>query len=269
MIVLTYLLSLAFITLKQRDLMYFPGGESPETIRLDQGDGGAQILRVTPKDGLSIRGWYWPAPDDQAPIIVYFHGNAQATAYWLDKMQSYTKAGFGFALAEYRGYSGNAGSPSEQGLYNDAKGYIEHLINDLSISQDRIVLLGESLGGGVAVKMATEYPSIRALVLESTYTSAVDVARQTYWFFPVELVMADQFRSIDQLDNVKAPVLIVHGDEDALIPYGHAKKLFNAIRQNDKRLVTIEGGTHDDLYARGAAKYVVGFLKGLDYPEQQ
>jgi uncharacterized protein len=265
---LTYLFCLGYMVYFQRSFMYFPGGLSPQIRQMDDGAYGAQRLEIEPESGLSIRGWYWPPDNPQKPVVIYFHGNAQAESYWLDKMMRYRKAGFGFVLATYRGYSGNDSSPSEQGLYNDARGYINAVINNHGVATENIVLLGESLGGGVAVQMASEYPNIHALVLESTYSSIIDVARKSYWFFPVGLVMMDRFDSMDKIGGVRAPILIVHGDHDTLIPYSHAERLYNAA-QTDKKLVKIEGGTHHDLYNKGASKYVVGFLNQLDYSKPQ
>lgn len=260
-----YVLAMAFMTVFQRNYLYFPEKTRPELTVFAVQD-QPQIITVTPEQGLEISGWYWPPLEEKKPVIVYFHGNAQNYPYWIDRARGFKNAGYGFLLAEYRGYGGNGGILNEQGLYNDARAYLNYLINNMNVKLQDIVLVGQSLGSGIAVKMATEF-DVRAVVLESAYSSAVDVARKTYWYFPVSWLMYDRYNSLEIISAIKSPALLIHGVDDEMIPIAQAEKLYMAIQQS-KKMVRVEGAGHNDINMQEAQKYIVGFLDGLDYPEQ-
>ncbi|MFN3701277.1 MAG: alpha/beta hydrolase [Alphaproteobacteria bacterium] len=270
-----YCFCLGYLYLFQRDFMYFPGGVRPDIAVIIDESLRPQVLNLKTADGLEISGWFWPPEkteeskeskeskeDKSKPVIVYFHGNAQNYGYWIDKALIYVRSGYGFVLAEYRGYGGNMGRPSEQGLFEDARTYLNFLINDLNYTPQDIVLLGESLGTGIAVQMASERP-VRAVVLQSPYTSTLDVARNQYWMFPVKALMKDQFRSdliVPQLENL--PLLIIHGEDDDLIPVHMAQRLYE-LAQPPKNIIVMPHTGHNDTFTNGADQYVLDFLAAL------
>jgi fermentation-respiration switch protein FrsA (DUF1100 family) len=241
---IVYLVALATIAFGQRRLMYFPFGreEAPASVGLPR----AEILHLDAADGERLLAWYVPPAPGQ-PLILYFHGNANGIADRAERFHTLTAAGNGLLAVEYRGYPGSTGSPSEKGLLIDGEtGYSKALA--LGVPPARIVVMGESLGSGVAVDVASRH-EIGALVLDSPFTSTADVAAYYYWMFPVRLLMRDQYRSDEKIGKVRAPVLIVHGANDLVVPYRFGKKLF-ALANEPKDFIRIEGAGH---LALGAA----------------
>lgn len=158
--------------------------------------------------------WYWPASAGQRTVAV-MHGNAGHIGHRLGTAAPYVAAGYGVLLVEYRGYGGNPGRPSEEGLVADGRAALDWLAAE-GVPPDRTVLYGESLGTGVAVRLATEYP-VAGIVLEAPYTAVVDVARSRFWFLPVGLLLQDRFESLGRLADVSAPILVLHGTADRVI----------------------------------------------------
>lgn len=261
-LVFVYLALLAFLFFQQRSMMYFPGGPRPPALHFD----APEIARVMPGPDLAIEGWYWPAKPG-FETIVFFHGNGQDYIHWMQKLAVFREAGYGALHAEYRGYGGNPGKPSEAGLYQDARSYIDWLKDVHDIAPENIVLYGESLGTGVAVQMATEFP-VKAIILESPYSSAADVAQAIYPYFPVRLVMMDQYQSISKTKTLDMPKLLIHAVNDEIIPISFARRLYETMG-DPKTFITIEGGGHNDLYDHGAALHVLPFLSTITKgPEQ-
>ena len=153
--------------------------------------------------------------------------------------------------------SGSTGQPTESGLIEDARA--AYRFAAARYPAERIVLWGESLGTGVAVALAAEKPVSR-LILESPYTSTLDVAAANYWFLPVRLLMKDQFRSDQRIARVKAPVLILHGEADGIIPIAYGERLY-AMVPGEKRLVRFPSGGHNDLDDFGAMDVALKFLE--------
>jgi hypothetical protein len=205
---------------------------------------GASIETLATVDGEKIILWYAPAKAGM-PTILYFHGNAGEMGDRPLRFNYYHSRGFGVAYLSYRGYGRSSGSPSEAGLMADADAAYDWLLVK-GVEPSRIALLGESLGSGVAVQLAAKR-EVGALALEAPYTSTVEVAAKIYWWLPVHALMKDQFKSIDFIAAVVAPLLIVHGEDDGLIPVEFGKRLFAAANQ-PKELEIIPGFGHDVLF---------------------
>ena len=177
------------------------------------------------------------------PVILYFHGNAQAVQARWERAKLFTEEGFGIFMLSYRGFGGSSGKPTEAGLMLDAQAAYDFLVSQ-GFTSSQMVYWGESLGSGVAVQLAARHEPA-AMVLEAPFTSAADVARRSYWFLPVGLLMKDQFKSIDHIGNVKAPIFIFHGDSDVVVPFALGRSLFEAANE-PKTLHPVEGGGHVD-----------------------
>jgi hypothetical protein len=191
-------------------------------------DVGMTVVSTTAADGVTVRHWYAP-PQGKHQIVVLFHGNGGGVADlapWADKFRS---LGYGVVLADYRGYSGNSGTPSEDGIYQDARAVLAWL-GAQGFGDRDIVLLGWSLGTGVAVQMATEHHPA-ALVLFAAYSSLTDVAAGQYPILPVRLLMWDRFDSVDKIGKVDTPVMMVHGKDDEIIPPALGRELFGAAHE--------------------------------------
>lgn len=243
----------------QRNLMYIPDRDRP--IPGDYTLSESVSLKTHTDDGVTLEGWYWPPAQQGAPVIVWFHGNGGSHADRISAVPPYLDKGYGVLLASYRGYAGNPGSPDEEGLYKDARAWIHQLTLNKGIMPDQIVLYGESLGTGVAVQMAVEYPDVRALVLQSPYTSLPDVAQRTYFFVPVALLMKDQFRSIDKIKDVTRPLLVFEAAGDLVVPADLSRRLYEAAVV-DKKLVSFDGTYgHNTMPSQARADAVEAFLR--------
>lgn len=239
----------------QRRLLYFPDATVPEPA--SWGVPEMTAVRADTADGLSLLAWYGPPADDDKPTLVYLHGNGGHIGYRGGKVRPYLDAGYGVLLLSWRGYSGNPGSPTEDGLYHDGRAALSFLAA-AGVPPSRIVLYGESLGSAVAVQMATEQ-SVAALVLESPFTSTADVAASHYWFMPVQYMVLDRFETKEKIARVGAPVFIVHGEEDRIVPADHGRALFAAASEpKEARFIPAAG--HNDIYDFGAADAVIDFL---------
>ncbi len=258
-LIAVYILLVGYLFLFQRSLIYFPDRSSPVIVN------GVEEFTVTTSDGLSIKSWF-VAPVQDAfgmnKVIVFFHGNAGHRGHRLGKAVLYVQQGYSVLLTDYRGYGGNAGHPSEEGFYKDARAQIDFLIKEKGYSQSDIVLYGESIGTGVSVQMAMEYTDVRAVVLESPFSSLLDVAADRYFFVPVRYLLKDRFLSSEKISGLKMPVLIVHGAQDRTIPYKFARKLYD-VTNEPKEFVTLPEGGHNDLYAFGMSDHVIQFLSGV------
>ena len=240
----------------QRSLMYFPDVSIADIARSEY-PGGTSV-NVTTADGFTLAGWYWPPPKPNAPVVVVFHGNAGHHGLRTEKAVAFTQPGFGVFIAGYRGYGGNPGSPTEQGLYADARAVLDWLSSE-GVSGERLVLYGESLGSGVAVQMATER-KVAAVVLESPYTSVPDVAAERYPFIPVRPLTLDRYDSLSKITRINAPLLIIHGERDTVVPVKYGRRLFEAARE-PKKAVFFPNAQHNDIFAGDAVKAVLAFLR--------
>ena len=257
---LVYLAVVLFMYAFQRNFLYYPG--APKISRAESGlSEMAEITYVT-EDGLELFAWYAPPKDPGKPIVVFFHGNAGNLAGRGHKARLFLNAGYGLMLVEYRSYSGNPGTPSEQGLYADARGALAYLKGEGATGAD-IVLYGESLGTGVATMVADEAQQngdpVAAMILEAPFTSTVDVGAEHYPFLPVSLLMKDRFESIQRIGRIRTPVLIVHGEKDRTVPAKLGKRLFAAANA-PKENVWIPQAGNNNLYDFGVGRTVLEFL---------
>ncbi|MBM3609823.1 MAG: alpha/beta fold hydrolase, partial [Alphaproteobacteria bacterium] len=204
----------------------------------------AQENELLTSDGLRIIAWFVPPADNSKAVILYFHGNASNLANRAARLRLLTRDGTGLLAVSYRGYGGSQGSPNEKGLIEDARAAHDYLVKQ-GIAEKRIVLMGESLGSGVAIALAQTHHA-GAIILEAPFSSAADVAASVYWMFPVRWLMKDPFDSAARITRSNAPVLILHGDRDPVVPFRFGEKLFHSARES-KRLVRIPGGGHQIL----------------------
>jgi uncharacterized protein len=250
-----YVGGVAVLYLKQRSLMYFP--DTVHTTPADAGLPEVTEVPLTAADGVHVTAWFAP-PQGDKPVIVYFHGNGGSLRYGAARFRQLIGAGIGLVALEYRGYGGNEGSPSEHGLIADGEAAYAYAAAHYPVSQ--IVLWGQSLGSGVAVAVAAQKPVAR-IILEAPFTSTAAVASLRYWYVPVGLLMKDQFHSDRRIQKVTAPLLILHGVKDQVVPYAMGERLFELANQ-PKHIVQFLDAGHDNLDANGALNAVARFLAG-------
>jgi len=208
-------------------------------------------------DGERILVWHLP-PRGEKPVVLYFQGNGGGLDLRADRFRRLTADGIGLVAVNYRGYGGSSGSPSETGLIADALAAYAFAAG--RYPPERIALWGESLGTGVAVALAAERPVAR-VILESPFTSIADIAAAIYWFVPVRHLIKDPFPSDARIGKVTAPVLVLHGARDDVVPIRFGERLYALIRAR-KRFVRLADAAHNDHDGHGAVDLVRDFLDG-------
>jgi uncharacterized protein len=237
---------LALLYLVQRSVQYFPERRrtTPRMVGLSE----AEEVTLGTADGEQVIDWHVPAHEDH-PVFLYFHGNGGSLRWREERFRALIADGSGLVALSYRGYGGSSGRPTERGLITDAAAAYAFAIARYPV--ERIVLWGESLGSAVAIALAAENP-VGSLVLEAPFTSAADVGALHYWFVPVRRFMKDQFRSDLRVTKVMAPILMIHGENDFVVPITLGKRLYGLI-QAPKRFVSVAGAGHNDLGVRAVA----------------
>lgn len=255
-ILFIYVVLIGLMFFMQRNMMYITSSAKPSV--KDVGVIGLEEISVQTEDGLSLFGWYKAPYPLSNPTIVWFHGNASNVGITTWRAFPYLKQGYGLLAVEYRGYAGNAGAPTEQGLYQDGRAFIEWLKAKGAGDKD-IILYGESIGSGIAVQMAVEYPAIHTLILESPFTSTVDAAAFHYPYVPVKWLIHDRYENIGKIKDIKSPLIVTYGDRDRVIPHRLGEAPFNAAPE-PKSLIVIEGGDHNNLDDFGVADKIIALL---------
>jgi len=243
----------------QRALLYFPDPvrTAPAAAGLPQ----AQEVMLTSADGQKLVAWHVP-PKGAKPVIIYFHGNAGALDLRAGRFKWLTADGDGLVALSYRGYGGSTGQPTETGLLDDAVSAYDFAV--ARYPAERVVLFGESLGTGVAVALAAER-MVRGLILDAPFTSIADVGAAAYPFAPVRWLIKDDFRSDERIARVNAPILMLHGERDRIIPIVFGERLF-LLAKEPKRMVRFPEGGHINLDDFGAEKTIKAFLSELTRP---
>ncbi len=248
-----FLVLLLFVA--QRNILYHPSEMRPKAA--DFGVPEMQQIDIPAPDGVKLYSWWRPPQRPDKTTIVYFHGNAGHIGDRAFKARAYLDEGYGVMMVSYRYNAGSGGRPSEDGLYADGRSAYNFVMAQ-DVPSDRIVLYGESLGSGIATKLAAEN-EVAAVVLEAPYSSVTDVAQSHYWYTPARWILLDKFESSDRIAEIGAPLLIFHGSADRTIPIRFAEKLFAAAVE-PKELKVVPGGGHADLYDFGVARNVLEFL---------
>lgn len=252
-----YVLICAVAYFGNRWFMYYPDPmrETPA----EAGLSGVEEIELKTPDGETLVAWYAKAKGDK-PTILYFHGNAGNAAARASKIETMHEDGSGVFYLNNRGYGGSSGHPTEAD--NVADGLLAYdYLRGLGEPAEKIVVYGESLGSGQATQLGAQ-KQVRAVILEAPLTSTVDVGKRTYFFLPLGLLMTDQFRNLDHVAKVRAPVLVLHGDQDGVIPVEMGKQVYAAANE-PKTLELFPDGAHSDLFDHGAWEKVRTFLSGL------
>ncbi|CAN7434046.1 alpha/beta fold hydrolase [Bosea sp. LjRoot90] len=254
-----YVAVLALLYVKQRDMLYPRNPARAETASANLPN--VEEATLTTADGERLIAWVVP-PRDGKPVLLFFHGNAGnfSRSIRQTRFRALTQDGTGLFAVNYRGYGGSTGTPTEDGLAQDARAAYAAAVARFGV--ERLVGYGESLGTGVVLKLAAEAP-LKAVILEAPYLSTAAVAQQLYPFIPVGLVMHDQFRSDQVIGKVKEPLLVLHGQRDGTIPFSQGKALF-ALANPPKRFVRFPEGNHENLPALGSVPEIRRFLADLD-----
>lgn len=254
------LVMLALLWGFQRRLIYLPMDHAVPSVR--EVLPGAEDVRFTTTDGLELNGWLLrPVGGREWGAVLVFNGNAGHRGYRAPLADALARSGLAVLLIDYRGYGENPGSPSEVGLRHDAEAALGVLL-ERGYPRERIAYFGESLGAAVAIDLATRHHPA-AVVLRSPFSSLTDVARAHYPFLPVRLLLRDRFPSIERVASIGAPLLVVAGDRDSIVPMQSSRDLYEAAAE-PRRWLALPGADHNDLEllaGREMVTAVVSFLR--------
>ena len=260
--VAVYVLCLLLLFVFQRSLLYYP---SHTYVSLGEARANKSLSEfpVRTADGIDLEAWYSPATS-KSYTFVFFHGNGDSLFGDSEVGDPYIAAGYGFLIAEYRGYSGLSGKPTEAGLYADARGYI-HGLESHGVKSEDIILFGHSLGTGVATQIAEEF-HVGGLILLAPYLSIPKMAQVQYPIFPAEYMVLDRFENFRKMKNVHVPLLIVNGTLDEVIPPSQGKQLFD-IANEPRQFNSLPGHHHNDLFM-DAAPIILDWVSKLPVKDQ-
>ena len=203
-------------------------------------------------DGVKIHAWFAPAESAKATIVIS-HGNAGNISHRYLLLRSLQRHGFNVLMYDYRGYGRSEGTPTEDGIYKDGLAAYDYAVSLPEVKSGRVFLWGTSLGGAVAIDVAS-HRQAAGLILESTFTSAKDVAQLVYPFLPVQFFMHTKLNSIEKIKALTIPILVIHGAHDSIIPIGLGRKLFNAANE-PKDFYKIPNADHNDTFFMGGDEY--------------
>jgi hypothetical protein len=221
-------------------------------------------VNLETSDGLSLHGWYVFAHNPRGTVL-FLHGNAGNISHRLDSIAIFHELGLDTLIIDYRGYGQSEGKPSEEGTYRDAEAAWQYLVTQLGKDPERIIMFGRSIGGGVAAWLATRHKAA-ALIVESSFTSAVEMAAHLYPFMPVRLISRLQYPVADYVARAECPVLIVHSRDDEIIPFAMGKALYEAAPA-PKAFIELAGDHNNgfllsrDHYREGLAKFIADHLE--------
>jgi hypothetical protein len=247
------LIAIIAIRVIENHLIFFPprypqGLPPPETI-----EPNVEEVWLLTADGVRINAFYRSNPASKQ-VLLWFHGNAENIGYDLDHMRLLAKLGLNILAVDYRGYGKSEGKPDEAGVYQDADAAYDYLIKQRHFRAEDIIIYGHSLGGAVAVNLASRR-SCGGVIVQSSFTNARAMARRVLIIPLLEYVVKSRFDSLRRIRDVRAPILVVHGTRDEVVPFPMGQQLFAAAPE-PKRFYPIEGAGHNDLMEVGGEDYL-------------
>ena len=234
-----YLALMLYLYLNQSNMIHLPNlpnrlvQATPQSIGLT-----FEQVTLNTDDQIKLEGWYLPVDEPRATLL-FFHGNAGNISHRLDSLQIFHELGLSVFIFDYRGYGNSQGRPTEAGIYRDAETAWRYLVETRRIPAQDILLFGRSLGGAVAAYLAEQYPAM-GLVLESTFTSIPDMAAAHYPWLPTRLLARVHYNTRERLVNIHIPVMVIHSQEDEIIPYNQGRQLYS-LAHEPKRFLELRG----------------------------
>ena len=240
-IVFFYILLLIFVFFFQRNLLYHPSINNYLDDQTTREPSEIKKIKITTKDDIDLIGWFYQGNTDKFKTILFFHGNAGSLENRTYKLNHFKNLNVNFLIIAWRGFSGNKGKPNEMGLYEDARSAVRWL-NMKGIQDKNIILYGESLGTAIAVEIA-QNKKYAGVILESPFTSMVNMGKKYYPFFPVSFLLKDKFESNKKINKISVPILIIHGKVDKIVPYKMGQKMYE-LANEPKYFYSQEYGDH-------------------------
>jgi hypothetical protein len=247
------LLVVATLRVIENQLIYFPprypeGFPSPQTY-----DREIEEVWLLTEDGVRINAFYRSNPASKQ-VLLWFHGNAENIGYDLDHLRTLANIGVNILAVDYRGYGKSEGKPDEAGVYHDADAAYDYLMKERDFRAEDVFIYGHSLGGAVGVHLACRRPC-GGLIVESSFTSARAMARRMFAIPVIAYVVKSRFDSLQKIRDVHAPILVVHGTRDEVVPFRMGQQLFAAAPE-PKHFYPVEGAGHNNLMEVGGERYL-------------
>jgi hypothetical protein len=241
-----------YLLFNQKRLIYEPDSHIAATP--DQRGYQYEHVTFTTEDEIKLEGWYVPSPQN-AGVILFFHGNTGNISHRFETLEILHLMGFNVFIFDYRGYGRSQGEPSEHGTFLDAKAALAYLTQVKKIPENKVILFGRSLGGAIAVWLASQSKP-KALIVESSFTSIPELGQQHYPWLPVKLISSFRYDSKQHIQKVSSPVLIIHSRSDEVIPFNHGQVLFDNVC-TEKEMLVIHGH-HGDGFIYSGKIYTEG-----------
>ena len=221
LVVLVYLLVTLGLYVFQRNLLYHPTENNYSGDKLTI---NIEKVKITTEDNIELLAWYHKKDIKKNKTILYLHGNAGSLENRIHKINHFDDMNINFLLLAWRGFNGNAGKPTEEGLYQDARSAVKWLMNQ-GVIEENIIIYGESLGTGVATEIAQK-KNFAGIILESPFTSMIAAGKSKYPIFPIKLLLKDKYESDKKIKNIMSPILVMHGEADKIVPFWMGEKIF-------------------------------------------
>ena len=260
-LVFFYILLSIVVFFFQRNLLYHPSVDNYLKDQVVIEPTEIEKVKITTKDKIDLIGWFYNKDIEKFKTILFFHGNAGSLENRTYKLNHFKDLNVNFLIIAWRGFSGNKGKPNEMGLYEDAESAVKWL-NVKGIKEKNIILYGESLGTGVAIEIA-QNKNYAGVILESPFTSMVNMGKKYYPFFPVSILLKDKFESYKKINNIFVPVLIMHGTVDKIVPYDMGKKMYE-LANEPKFFYSQEYGDHMIEYDEKLLSVLKKFILSLN-----
>ena len=256
---LAFIIAILFIVLCvrwfERSSIYFPYRtieSTPDAVGLRYDD-----VYFKTSDGVRLNGWFIPASDPPRATVLFCHGNAGNISHRFDTIRIFNDLGLNVFIFDYRGYGRSKGLPSEKGTYLDALAAYEYLLTRKDVDKKRIVVYGKSLGGAVGVELAAK-TGVCAVISDSAFTSTIDIGKEVYPFLPLKLFITMKYDTLSRIGELSVPVLVIHSEEDEIIPFHHGQKLFEEAAE-PRKFHRMRGGHNDAIIIYGDE-----FKEGID-----
>jgi len=253
-----YFFILISIYLFQRNLLYHPGENNYYG---DQLVVSIEEVKIKTQDNVELLAWYHNKNLINSKTILFFHGNAGSLENRIHKINHFKDMNINFLIVAWRGFSGNKGKPTEEGLYEDAKSAVRWL-KLRGIEKKNIIIYGESLGTGIATEIA-QNNNFAGIILESPFTSMIDAAKNKYPYLPVRFLLHDKYESDKKIKNINCPILIMHGKVDNIVPFHMGKKMY-ALANEPKYSYFSEYDDHMMEYNESLLNHLKKFINSLN-----
>lgn len=262
-----YIAVCGLLYFQQQRLMFHPARSlehTPSLYQLKYEDIWIPVVNASGKTE-NLHGWWIAGKNANAPVMLYFHHNAMNIGSNVSQALQFHKLGYTVVLFDYRGFGRSNGDfPTETQVYEDGQAAWTYLTQTRKVAPSNIVIYGHSIGGAIAIEVASNHPEAAALIVQSSFTSMRDMTKRfgVYWILPIELLLRQRFESLDKIRTIKMPVMVIQGTDDFQIPVEMGTKLYAAAPE-PKQLMTIVGGGHDNHMAEPHLQHVQKFINSV------